>query len=72
VRYAGVLAAASPSPRAPGFSTKIGAFGRRPLITTIRSPSKTGVGAVMFELRPSRDSSLPVSWRAGRGWLRVG
>ena len=49
------------SPRAPGFRTKIGAFGRRPLITTMRSFSKTGVGAVMFELRPSRHSSRPVN-----------
>ena len=48
------------SPRAPAFTTKIGAFGRRPLATTISSPSKTGVGAVMFELLPSRHSSRPV------------
>jgi hypothetical protein len=48
------------SPRAPALSTKIGAFGRRPLITTIKSSSNTGVGAVIGELRPSRHSSRPV------------
>jgi hypothetical protein len=46
---------------APARITKIGASGRRPLATTIKSSEKTGVGAVIFELPPNRHSSLPVS-----------
>ena len=38
-----------------------GASGLRPLATTIRSSANMGVGAVIFELPPSRHSSLPVS-----------
>jgi hypothetical protein len=49
------------SPDAPARMTKIGASGRRPLATTIKSPENTGVGAVIFELPPSRHNSLPVS-----------
>ncbi len=48
------------SPRALGRTTKIGRSGPRPLATTKRSSAKIGVGAVIFELRPSRHSSLPV------------
>ena len=39
----------------------MGASGRRPLATSIRSPAKIGVGAVILELPPSRQSSFPVS-----------
>src|SRR5437870_3960326 len=48
------------SPRAFCRTTKIGRSGPRPLATTNRSSAKMGVGAVIFELRPSRHSSLPV------------
>src|ERR1041385_4005600 len=54
-------AASVMSPDAPARTAKIGASGRRPLATTMRSPEKIGVGAVIFELRPSLHSSLPVS-----------
>src|SRR5688572_3805339 len=47
------------SPRAPGRMTKIGASGARPLATTSSPPPKIGVGAVIFELPPSRHSSYP-------------
>ena len=40
--------------------TKIGRSGARPLATTHRSSAAIGVGAVIFELCPSRHSSLPV------------
>ena len=46
--------------RARDGSTKIGRSGPRPLATTTRSSPKTGVGAVIFELPPSRHSSFPV------------
>src|SRR6185436_17247958 len=48
------------SPRAPALTTKIGRSGPRPLTTTNKSSAKIGVGAVIFELRPSRHNSLPV------------
>src|SRR5215213_1049125 len=48
------------SPRAPALTTKIGLSGPRPLATTSTSSAKIGVGAVIFELRPRRHSSLPV------------
>ena len=40
--------------------TKIGRSGARPLATTISPSATIGVGAVIFELPPSRHSSLPV------------
>src|SRR6266498_2716442 len=46
--------------RGPCANNKDWASGRRPLATTIRSPEKIGVGAVILELPPSRHSSLPV------------
>ena len=56
-----VLPAASvTSPRASGFTTKIGRSGPRPLATTNTPSSKIGVGAVILELPPRRHSSLPV------------
>ena len=48
------------SPCASGLTTKIGRSGPRPLTTTIRPSPNTGVGAVIFELPPSRHSSFPV------------
>src|SRR5258705_13290673 len=48
------------SPGAPAFTTKIGRSGPRPLTTTNISSERTGVGAVIFELPPSRHNSLPV------------
>src|SRR6267378_6170138 len=48
------------SPRAPGRMTKIGRSGPRPLATTNKSSVATGVGAVIFELRPSFHNSWPV------------
>jgi len=47
------------SPGAPARMTKIEASARCPLATTIRSPEKTGVGAVISELPPGRHNSLP-------------
>ena len=49
------------SPGAPGRIAKIGRSGARPLATRISPPAAIGVGAVIFELPPSRQSSLPVS-----------
>src|SRR5258706_15259780 len=55
-----VLPAASvTSPRASGRTTKIGRSGARPLAITKTPSSNTGVGAVIFELPPRRQSSLP-------------
>src|SRR4029453_18177252 len=48
------------SPRAPARTTKIGRSGARPLATTNMSSEATGVGAVIFELGPTRHSSLPL------------
>src|SRR6266436_4019824 len=47
------------SPTPPPRIAKMGASGRRPLATTIRSPDQIGVGAVIFELPPKRHNSLP-------------
>ena len=49
------------SPRAPARMAKIGAFGSPSARDHDQSSAKTGVGAVIFELRPSRQSSLPVA-----------
>src|SRR4051812_1433462 len=49
------------SPRAPGRMTKIGFSSRRPLAMRIRSSVNTGVGAVIFEVPPSRHNSVPVA-----------
>ena len=48
------------SPRAPGRTANTGRSGARPLAITINPPAAIGVGAVIFELRPRRQSSLPV------------
>ena len=48
------------SPFAPGLTTKIGRSGPRPLARTNRPSATNGVGAVIFELPPSRHSSFPV------------
>ena len=48
------------SPRAPALIAKIGRSGARPLATMISPSLKIGVGAVIFELPPSRHNSLPV------------
>ena len=49
------------SPLPPGLIAKIGRSGARPLATMTRSLEKIGVGAVIFELPPSRHRSAPVS-----------
>ena len=49
------------SPLRAGRIAKIGRSGARPLATMMRSLAKTGVGAVIFELPPSRQRSAPVS-----------
>ena len=54
-------AASVMSPCAPGRIAKIGRSGARPLATMMTSRVKTGVGAVIFELPPSRQRSAPVS-----------
>src|ERR671912_823771 len=48
------------SPRAPGRTAYSGFSGLRPLVTMMTPPPMTGVGAVIFELPPSRHSSAPV------------
>src|SRR4030095_5191841 len=48
------------SPCALDFTTKIGRSGARPLATTNTPSPKIGVGAVIFELPPSRHNSFPV------------
>ncbi len=53
-------AASVMSPLAEGRTTKIGRSGPRPLAMTMSPSARNGVGAVIFELRPSRHSSLPV------------
>ena len=59
-----MLAVAPPgsvrSPRAPGRTAKIGRSGARPLATTYMPSAAIGVGAVIFELPPSRHNSVPV------------
>src|ERR1039458_8532531 len=60
------------SPRAPVRIAYSGFSSRRPLPTTMRSPEKTGVGAVMFELGFKLHNSLPVAGsypRIARGAL---
>ena len=49
------------SPRAPGRIAKIGRSGARPLATMMTPFEKMGVGAVIFELPPSRHRSSPVA-----------
>src|SRR5688500_20362287 len=48
------------SPAASGVTTKMGRSGARPLAITHKPSAKIGVGAVIFELLPMRQSSLPV------------
>jgi hypothetical protein len=45
------------SPRDPGRTAKIGRSGARPLATICRPSAKIGVGAMIFELPPSRHTS---------------
>src|SRR3954447_24309026 len=49
------------SPLPPGRMARIGRSGARPLDTMISPSEKMGVGAVIFELRASRQRSAPVS-----------
>ena len=58
------------SPRAPGRTTKIGRSGPRPLATTSRPSPKTGVGAVIFEVKhgpyaPIAEADI-AAWGKGR------